>query len=717
MYREMKKLNKGDYMVSCTAKNLICRITVCVLAVLALIGCFNQLADDAVTITINLSRSANRAAYPADDETWSRLVFVIEFSGSSSVPSVRTEPGTQTVNVSVPPGSYVIMATAFMDGEVYARGSASAQARVGYMTSVPLILYYTGTNDTVIDIAAIEGVTVPVTGGTPVTVITDNDQYSGDVTWEPDHSVFAPATRYTATISLTAKDGYTLQGVAANFFTVANARKTSNLANSGVITVEFSTTAGTASNPAIIDLSAIPGVTVPVTGGTPVTKIPENPQYSGTITWSPAVSGTFAPNTDYTATITLTTKTGFTLQGVEANSFTVAGAVSTGNSANSGVVTAVFPKTYTKTTVNITAIAGVTVPVTGGTPDFNIIETTQYTGTVSWSPSALPTFASATIYTATITLFPETDFTLDGVTVNLFTVAEALSVKNNANSGTITAVFPKTDTTISIDTIAGVTAPKAGETPVSSITETAQYTGTVSWKNAVGVEPAGAFADNNIYIATITLEPKPGYTLNGIAANLFTVAGALSRNSANSGVITATFQPISYALGSIGPGGGRVFYFSAAGFTVEGYGNPVDPGYYATYTAHYLEVAPNDRGRLAWSSTNIDVVGTSTDFGTGRKNTNLIAAKHPGDSAANNAAKACKELAAGGNGDWFLPSKDELEEMYNSFLASNISNGEYWSSSQSAAGTAWYRYFQEVNNVWRSYAKGNTFYVRAIRAF
>lgn len=713
MYREMKKLIEGD-MVSCTVKKTICRIAVCLLAVLVFGGCFNQLADDTATITINLSRNAGRATYPVDDETWARLVFVIEFSGSSDVPSVKTEPGTRTVNVSVPPGSYIIIATAFLDDEVYARGSASAQARVGYMTSVPLILYYTGPDDIVIYIAAIKSVTAPVTGGIPVTTITDNEQYSGDVTWEPNDATFAPATSYTATISLIPKDGYTLQGVTANFFTVANSITTRNLADSGVVKVVFPRTAGTTSNPALID-SAIPGVTVPVTGGTPVTKIPENPQYSGTVTWNPSHS-IFASNTEYTATITLTAKSGFTLQGVAANSFTVAGAEAS-NSANSGVVTAVFPKTYAKTTVNITAIAGVTVPETGGTPDFNIIETEQYTGTVSWLPSALPTFASATRYTATITLTAKDDYTLWGVTANLFKVAGVLSVSNSADSGVITAVFPKTDTTISIATIAGVTAPKAGETPVPSITETAQYTGTVSWKNAAGVELSSAFADNNIYIATITLEPKPGYTLNGIAANLFTVAGALSRNSANSSVITATFQPISYALGSIGPGGGRVFYFSAAGFTVEGYGTLGTPGYFASYTAHYLEAAPNDRGRLTWSSTNIDVVGTSTDFGTGRKNTNLIAAAHSGDSAANNAAKACKELAAGGNGDWFLPSKDELEEMYNSFLASNITNGEYWSSSQSAVGTAWYRYFQEVNNVWRSYSKGNTFYVRAIRAF
>jgi len=716
MFREKKKFYKDAYMVSCTAEHIIRRIAVCVLTVLVLGGCFNQWNGDAATITISLSRGAGRTTYPADDETWSRLIFTVDFSGPSNVPSVKTEPGTRTINVSVPPGNYIITATAFLDGEVYAKGSASAQARGGQQTPVPLILYYAGTNDTVINIAAIEGVTAPVTGATPVTVITENDQYGGDITWEPNPTVFAPATHYTATITLTAKTGYTLQGVAANFFTVAGAKSTGNLANSGVITVVFPTTAGTENNPAIIDIAEINGVTVPVTGGTPVAIITENAQYRGTVTWNPD-HPIFEPKIKYTATITLIAKYGYTLQGVAANFFTVTDAVSASNSVNSGVVTAMFSETYIDTTINISAIAGITVPITGETPGYIIPGTDQYTGNVSWSPAITTTFASATQYTATITLTAKEGFTLNGVRANLFTVAGASSVRNGANSGVITAVFPKTATTIGIATITGVTPPKTGGNPVTTISETAQYTGTVSWKTSAGVEHTGAFADNNIYTAIIILEPKTGYTLHGVKANLFTVAGATTSNPANSGVITAIFKSIPYALGDISPSGGKIFYFSVEGFTVEGYGTEGDTGYFATYTAHYLEAAPSDIGRLKWSSTNINVVDTSIALGAGRKNTNLISAAHSGDDATNNAAKACKGLTTGGISDWFLPSKGELEEMYRSFLASNITNGDYWSSSQDTIGNAWYRYFQDVTNEWRSYSKGNTCYVRAIRAF
>ena len=91
---------------------------------------------------------------------------------------------------------------------------------------------------------------------------------------------------------------------------------------------------------------AIGGVTAPVVGETPVTAITEGKQFTGTVSWSPdLVDGKFGPQTVYTATITLTPKVGYKLDGVAANFFTVAGATSVSNGANSGVVTAVFPAT------------------------------------------------------------------------------------------------------------------------------------------------------------------------------------------------------------------------------------------------------------------------------------------------------------------------------------------------------------------------------------
>lgn len=107
----------------------------------------------------------------------------------------------------------------------------------------------------------------------------------------------------------------------------------------------------------VITLAMIPGVTAPMFGATPVTTITETAQYTGTVAWSGSPA-TFGANTVYTATITLTAKAGYTLNGVAADFFTVAGATSDSNPVNSGVVTAVFPATLSSTLTMISIPAG-----------------------------------------------------------------------------------------------------------------------------------------------------------------------------------------------------------------------------------------------------------------------------------------------------------------------------------------------------------------------
>jgi len=135
-----------------------------------------------------------------------------------------------------------------------------------------------------------------------------------------------------------------------------------------------------------------------------------------------------------------------------------------------------------------------------------------------------------------------------------------------------------------------------------------------------------------------------------------------------------------YTVGGTGPGGGKIFYYSAAGFTMTDNGQ----------VCHYLETVDNNTlnsiyGRvdfnwvskvwLEWE----DVAGTGTGIGTGRKNTALILAKDPDAPAA----KACKEYNGGGKTDWYLPSKDELYEVYKAGLLNQyVAYGSFWSSSQ-----------------------------------
>jgi hypothetical protein len=465
---------------------------------------------------------------------------------------------------------------------------------------------------TPISVAAIAGVTAPVTGATPVSTTTSGTGYTGTVTWSGSPSTFAGATIYTATITLTPTSGYTLTGVNANFFTVTGTTSVSHSADSGEITAVFPATtkatqtitfatpsamtvggstqtvsptasssltvtltstttsictvagfvitavgAGTCSISAsqagnanyeaasdvirtfaltaVINIAAIAGVTAPVSGATPVSTTTAGTGYTGTVSWSGSPS-TFTEGTIYTATITLTPTSGYTLTGVSANFFTVAGATSVSHDANSGVIRAAFPAAPRQISPGSISLRR---PATGETPN-TVVSGPGYTGTVSWSGSP-STFASATSYTARITLAATSGYTLSGISENFFTVPAAYSATNAANSGVITVIYSATASTISVAAIAGVTAPLTGATPVSTTTAGTGYTGTVSWSGS----PA-TFAPGTSYTATITLTVpiafELDYTLTGVIANFFTVAGATTvTHSANSGVIRAVF--------------------------------------------------------------------------------------------------------------------------------------------------------------------------------
>jgi len=148
------------------------------------------------------------------------------------------------------------------------------------------------------------------------------------------------------------------------------------------------------------------------------------------------------------------------------------------------------------------------------------------------------------------------------------------------------------------------------------------------------------------------------------------------------------------AIGETGEGGGKIIYHKHSGFTVTGLG-----------TCYYLEAAPTNQATdVTWSSTHIDVTGaTGTAIGTGKANTAAIIAAHPEDTVTNNAAKAAAACTDGGKNDWFLPSKDELNEMYKArthldlVLDIGFLAHFFWSSSQhhNSINFAWGHRFDE----------------------
>jgi hypothetical protein len=84
---------------------------------------------------------------------------------------------------------------------------------------------------------------------------------------------------------------------------------------------------------------------------------------------------------------------------------------------------------------------------------------------------------------------------------------------------------------------------------------------------------------------------------------------------------------------------------------------------------------------------------------------------------ANIAARICYDVDINGYTDWYLPSKDELDLVYqNQAAIGGFNNGLYWSSSQSTPTTAHYKNFSNGNNS-TNFKEGYYYRVRAIRSF
>jgi len=227
---------------------------------------------------------------------------------------------------------------------------------------------------------------------------------------------------------------------------------------------------------------------------------------------------------------------------------------------------------------------------------------------------------------------------------------------------------------ISTRAIGGVTVPVTGKSPSLAVLPTTEYTAEItSW--SPGDDP---FNIAIVYTATITLAPKPGYTLTGVSANFFTVDGATTvTNPAGSGVVTAVFPETAmvYALRDPGPAGGHVFYITDGGL-------------------HGMEAAPEstESGTKDWGwDCDPRLIGTDeTAVGTGAQNTAVFIATCDDSSAP---AWRCQNLDLNGYHDWFLPSKDELMLMCTELVQHGNVGGfaqyAYWSSSEGDTSHAW----------------------------
>lgn len=229
-------------------------------------------------------------------------------------------------------------------------------------------------------------------------------------------------------------------------------------------------------------------------------------------------------------------------------------------------------------------------------------------------------------------------------------------------------------------------------------------------------------------------------TPNTIAgATTYTVTATNSTGSATATfVLTVTFSNGSaeYANGSTGPGGGKIFYYSAAGFNCGSeFTNSGSP---TGGLCHYLEAAksawntPTDPSRkFAQSSpvnyqlTRIDnptspQTATATAIGSGYFNTRAIILQGNTDTSTSAAALSDSYTVTIGGvefNDWYLPSHLELQQLHGQRAVLGDFNADaYWSSTTVSDIGVWIWYFVGTSGS-GGYAKSNQASVRPIRAF
>jgi hypothetical protein len=365
----------------------------------------------------------------------------------------------------------------------------------------------------------------------------------------------------------------------------------------------------------------------------------------------------------------------------------VIGALNCGSATNNGTLTEGEPTsgvsseisytggnggTYNGQTVNSTGITGLTATLNAGT-------FANGSGSLTYTISGTPNSSGAASFVLSI----------GGQTCNLNRTVDlpigaitSLNCASATNNGTLTE----------------------GE-PASGVSSEISYTG----------GNGGTFNGqtvNSTGVTGLTATLVAGTFANGTGTITYTITGAPSAPGTASftlnigGVICDLNVQVLSNIPAVGDffQGGVVFY-------VDGNGNG-------------LIAAPYDQSTTAaWGCQGTATGSTPTNIGSGNQNTLDILNGCSGSPAAN----LCVNLNISGYNDWYLPSKDELNLMFQNRATinatANLNGGSslaiawYWSSSEFNQFTAWHQNFFNGVQAPNQYFKGNTLHIRAIRSF
>jgi hypothetical protein len=280
------------------------------------------------------------------------------------------------------------------------------------------------------------------------------------------------------------------------------------------------------------------------------------------------------------------------------------------------------------------------------------------------------------------------------VSANTDVAANIVKITNATHTGDVTG------STVLIITNDAVTTDKIKDNNVTDAkivaVSASKLTGTVGIAN--GGTNITTYTQGDILYATSATE------LTKLPAG--TAGQVLTMNTGATAPEWVAVTTATYAIGDTHQGG-IIFYLDASG-------------------KHGLISAPTDQSDgIKWFNQNIvvDTYAYGNGIGAGEGNSQGII-RWQGTCSSCYASELCQDLSLGGETDWYLPSKYELNLMYenigkgNALGLGNIGNFGiyyYWSSTEYDVDSAWNQDFYYGNQNFNY--KYNTYAVRAVRAF
>jgi hypothetical protein len=334
-----------------------------------------------------------------------------------------------------------------------------------------------------------------------------------------------------------------------------------------------------------------------------------------------------------------------------------------------------------------------------------------------------------------------TDISSSGFTISFDSAASPIAA-SEVFKFTVESSVPGTGTSLVVSRASIGTAAGVAFSTQPQITIKDSNNNTVTTSNAVvtaTISSGGTLVGTRTATAIAGVATFNNLGIRGFGGTAYTISYSVS------GLISATqsVTPAAYAVGATGPGGGKIYYVSnSSGFTC---------GTTLNEKCYYLEVAPPALGLANWDTDTVNSVSrtwaqsphrttsvpnfgdltTAQAIGYGYRNTRLIIDQGNTDPA-NSAAALAQSFSGGGFSDWFLPSRQELNELCKWQTASGCTSvptnqntaagatgfvlGPYWSSSELSATEGRSRENRQGGDQGGG-AKSSSALVRPIRAF